>query len=139
MPLTPNGKVDRRALPRGRGGGHRERAFGPPETETERRLAAIFAGVLGLERVGRDDNFFDLGGNSLLITRLLVRIRAEFHRELPATEIFQSPRVAMVARKLDGAGGARWRSTSSGRRHSTRRFARLGPSARNKAPLRACC
>ncbi|ATE59265.1 hypothetical protein CCZ27_04240 [Thauera sinica] len=77
FPLTPNGKLDRRALPAPEGGAFVQRAYEAPEGETEEKLAAIWAELLKLERVGRHDNFFDLGGHSLLVVRLVERMRSQ--------------------------------------------------------------
>ena len=78
LPLTPNGKIDRRALPAPEPGADTLRAHVPPEGEYEIRLAAIWAELLGLERVGRDDRFFEVGGNSLVITRLGFAVKEAF-------------------------------------------------------------
>jgi acyl carrier protein len=107
FPLTPNGKVDRRALPAPepvRMGG--EEACTEPRTATERRLADIWAEVLRLERVFVDDNFFDLGGHSLLATQLATRVREAFSITLPLQRIFEAPTVAALAEVVDAAGDA---------------------------------
>ncbi|MGY3453936.1 amino acid adenylation domain-containing protein [Bradyrhizobium sp. USDA 4353] len=75
LPLTPNGKVDRRALPAPDDGALPRRIYEAPEGEIERELAAIWSELLGIERVGRNDHFFELGGQSLLIVRLLDRLQ----------------------------------------------------------------
>ncbi|MGI5378895.1 amino acid adenylation domain-containing protein [Streptomyces sp. CA-251387] len=98
LPVTRNGKVDRKALPApdfaarttGRG----------PRTAAEERLCRLFAEVLDLERVGSEDNFFELGGDSGLAMRLAGRIREEFDAELPIRQFFGSPTPAGVARLL---------------------------------------
>ncbi|WP_309505904.1 non-ribosomal peptide synthetase, partial [Streptomyces pyxinae] len=92
LPLTVNGKLDRAALPEpGRAG---TAAHRPPRTEPERVLAALFAEVLGVDRVGLDDDFFDLGGHSLRVIRLIWRIRERLGAEIPIRVVFQSPTVA---------------------------------------------
>ena len=77
MPLTPNGKLDRRALPAPEGGAYLRRGYEEPLGERERKLARIWAEALKLDRVGRNDNFFELGGHSLLAVRLVERMRRE--------------------------------------------------------------
>ncbi|WP_371669343.1 amino acid adenylation domain-containing protein [Streptomyces sp. NBC_00289] len=106
FPLTPAGKIDRKALPpldftRSRTSGR------APETEHERALAALFGDVLGTDGVGADDSFFDLGGNSLLATRLVSRIRAELGAELPIRAVFEDRTAAALALRLAGADQAR--------------------------------
>src|SRR6185295_17009881 len=90
FPLSPNGKLDRRALPRPEearvGGGTAE--GGAPRTPTEELLATIWCGLLGLAEIGREQSFFDLGGHSLLATRLAVRVRALFEVELALPTLF---------------------------------------------------
>jgi amino acid adenylation domain-containing protein len=104
LPLTPNGKVDRRALPAPavRTGG------AAPRTEVEAALVGIWSQVLGVEGVGVHDNFFDLGGHSLSVTRVVSRIRAEFDVDLPMHAVFESPDVAALAAVVERmrAGGA---------------------------------
>jgi amino acid adenylation domain-containing protein len=101
LPLTANGKLDRKALPAPTGEAFAARGYEPPLGETEERLARIFADSLGLERVGRHDNFFDLGGHSLLGIRLMLEIGRAFGKTLPVGVLFSAPTVAGLARDLD--------------------------------------
>ncbi|WP_190127169.1 non-ribosomal peptide synthetase, partial [Streptomyces inusitatus] len=103
LPVTVNGKLDRAALPApdfaaqtgGRG----------PATPVEEVLCGLFAEVLGLDRVGAETSFFDLGGDSLLAMRLIARTRAVLDTELSIRELFGSPTVAALARAIDSARG----------------------------------
>ncbi|MFL5997086.1 MAG: amino acid adenylation domain-containing protein, partial [Streptomyces sp.] len=100
LPLTPNGKLDRAALPVPEFAGQEYRA---PRTETEETLARLYADVLGLEKVGIDDDFFALGGHSLLAARLGSRIRDRFQAPLPMRALFQAPTVAELAGHVEQA------------------------------------
>ncbi|WP_084598963.1 non-ribosomal peptide synthetase [Actinoplanes subtropicus] len=98
LPITANSKVDRRALPAPDLAGHASAKA--PESETEKVLCALYAEILGLERVGVDDAFHDLGGSSALAMRLIARIREELGADLPIRQLFSSPTPAGVARAL---------------------------------------
>jgi amino acid adenylation domain-containing protein len=113
LPRTPNGKVDRRALlaedPWRAAGGAPAADGGELHTALERQLAAVWREVLGVERVGPHDSFFDLGGHSLLAIRLLDQVRRRFGRELPVVALFQAPTVERLARLLtEGSGDLPW-------------------------------
>ena len=104
IPATTSGKIDRRALP-DPDWGHLPVGgeFVAPRTESEKQLAAVWSEVLGAQRVGIHDNFFDLGGNSLLALRLVSRIRSVFSVDLPLVTLFAAPTVAELAQRLDAA------------------------------------
>ncbi len=104
LPLTPTGKLDRRALPAPDAPAADDGA--EPRTELERAVAAVWAEVLGVPAVGTGASFFDLGGNSLLVVRAAARLEAELDRPVPALDLFQHPSVAALARHLAGAEDA---------------------------------
>ena len=98
LPLTGTGKVNRRALPDpGKSRPNLATPLVAPTTEVESKLAAIWESVLSLDRVGVDDNFFDLGGHSLAATRVVSQVIKQFQLELPLLSLFQSPTVAEMA------------------------------------------
>jgi acyl-coenzyme A synthetase/AMP-(fatty) acid ligase/acyl carrier protein len=94
LPLTPSGKVDRRALPAP--GAVRPDVANRPRTATEAALARMWAELLGLNEVGVHDNFFDLGGHSLLAAQLVARIEEAFFTTLPLRSLFEAPTVARL-------------------------------------------
>jgi len=98
LPLLPNGKIDRRALPAPKAvRPDLPEAFVAPRTDVEKLLAGAWADLLGLPQVGIHDNFFDLGGHSLLTTQLISRVRDLFKVELPLRQVFQQPTIAALA------------------------------------------
>jgi amino acid adenylation domain-containing protein len=109
LPLTPSGKIDRRALPAPRDSEREGAAYTAPRTPAEEVLAGIFAAVLGTERVGARDDFFALGGHSLLATRVMARVRDAFGIDLPLRVLFEASTVQALAERVDalvrGGGG----------------------------------
>jgi aspartate racemase len=106
LPLTPTGKVDRRALPDPQDATPaRDGAFVAPRDPIEELLATIWAAVLRVDRVGIHDNFFDLGGHSLLATQVISRILSTLGIELPLRTIFETPTVAGMAAWVAAANG----------------------------------
>ncbi|MFD5180173.1 amino acid adenylation domain-containing protein [Nocardia sp. NPDC058379] len=102
LPLTPVGKLDYRALPEPE---LTARAFEAPRTGTEESVAEVFADLLGADAIGRDDDFFALGGNSLLATRLAGRLGASTGVRVPARTVFEHGTVAALAAALDALVG----------------------------------
>jgi acyl carrier protein len=100
MPRTTSGKTDRRALPAPADDEGRA-PFAEPTTETERALAAVWAEVLTIDRVGADDSFFALGGHSLRAMQLVSRVRASLDVELPLRTVFEAPRLRDLAARVD--------------------------------------
>ncbi len=101
MPLTPNGKLDRRMLPAADSGRPEPAAnFIAPRTPVEIALASLWREVLGLEVAGVDDDFFRSGGHSLLATQLVSRLRETFKIELPLRALFEAPTMARLAQRL---------------------------------------
>ncbi|MFL6281661.1 MAG: amino acid adenylation domain-containing protein [Pyrinomonadaceae bacterium] len=106
LPLTPNGKLDRRRLPLPESGASRE-TYSAPRTPEEEVLCEIFAQVLGVEHVGLSDDFFEMGGHSLMATRLTSRIRALLGAEVPVRTVFEAPSVGQLIKRLRGANSDR--------------------------------
>ncbi|MBV9107799.1 MAG: amino acid adenylation domain-containing protein, partial [Gemmatimonadetes bacterium] len=101
LPMTPNGKLDRKALPAPEGDTHARRGYEAPVGETEEALAEIWAELLGVERVGRRDNFFELGGHSLLVVMLVEQMRLrELYVEVGT--LFTTPTIAELAAEVSG-------------------------------------
>jgi thioesterase domain-containing protein/acyl carrier protein len=107
FPLTPNGKVDRNALPPPNGERPQlDQGFVEPRTEIEELIAQVWREILKLDKIGIHDNFFDLGGHSLLAVRLIARLRARLGRGLALSAVFQHPTVTDMARQLASTGDA---------------------------------
>ncbi len=108
FPRTPTGKVDRRALPRPEGKRPElETSYIAPRTELEEVLCALWARLIKIDRVGVFDNFFDLGGSSLLALQAIARLRQEKLIQLPVVQLFAHPTVSELASYLEGGGKSR--------------------------------
>jgi acyl carrier protein/lauroyl/myristoyl acyltransferase len=102
LPRTPTGKINRPALPVPASLRPPLRTpFAPPRTETERELAAIWREVLHLDQIGRNDNFFDLGGDSLMMLNLVMRMEEKFQKQTPS-DFFRNPAIAPLASFWEG-------------------------------------
>ena len=102
FPLTSNGKIDRQSLPNVTSDNARPaRESVSPRTETEQALAAIWSGLLKVEHIGIDDDFFEVGGHSLLAIQLVSRVRDVFGVDLPLRNLFERPTVATLAEAID--------------------------------------
>ena len=106
LPLTANGKLDRKGLPMPEGDAYASRGYEEPEGEIETKLASIWGEVLKLDRVGRHDNFFELGGHSLLAVRMVTRLRQALNVEATIRDLFVHPVLGDLARFLEGAARA---------------------------------
>jgi amino acid adenylation domain-containing protein len=102
LPLSPNGKLLRRALPAPNADAYSAQAYAPPRDEVEEKLAAIWAELLQQKQVGRHDDFFALGGHSLLVFELFSRIERAFSRSIPIAAIFESPTIEQLATLIRG-------------------------------------
>jgi len=100
FPLTPNGKLDRKALPRPDSIPESEKSEEITLNLTEAKVAEVMCGVLGIKHIGLRDDFFELGGNSLLATQLIARLREAFRWELPLQLAFEFPTVAPTRTRL---------------------------------------
>jgi natural product biosynthesis luciferase-like monooxygenase protein len=101
MPLTPNGKVDRGALPAPDRARHATSTkYVPPASDLEQGIAGVLQELLGVDEVGRDDNFFDLGANSLMMVQASVRLRAVLRRDVSLVQMFQFPSIRSLAGML---------------------------------------
>lgn len=131
LPLTPSGKVDRRALPApDRSRPELATPYAEPRDAGERALAAAWCEVLRVDRVGADDNFFELGGNSLLAMQLMIRLQPQGEAPLPVVRLFEYPTVRALAAHLaagkGSAGGAAGGAADAAARAQRQRAALFG-------------
>jgi hypothetical protein len=101
VPLTANGKVDRNALPAPDLSDRSTQSYDPPRGEIETALAHIWQELLQVERVGRHDNFFQLGGASLLVIKSVTRVRQVLGIELPVRAVFTAPTISALAMQIE--------------------------------------
>ncbi|WP_045771402.1 phosphopantetheine-binding protein, partial [Xanthomonas albilineans] len=106
LPLTPNGKLDRKALPAPNDAAYAVRAYEAPQGAIEQAIAAIWSDLLGLETIGRHDNFFALGGHSLLAVRVASRLRQELGAEIGVAELFAHATPQRLAACVASSSGA---------------------------------
>jgi acyl carrier protein len=118
MPLTANGKLDRKALPAPDVCEQLKKQYSAPRTATETLLAGIWAEVLAVERVGVDDHFFELGGHSLIATQLVSRLRQAFNIELPLKMLFDAGTIEKLAEKIDLAVWTRKQADHASQQHA---------------------
>jgi hypothetical protein len=98
LPLTPNGKVDRQALPApGDGRPALESTYARPQTQLERTIAAVWREALGVGKIGTQDNFFDLGGHSILMAKIQTKLQEICGKEIPIIEMFRRPTISALA------------------------------------------
>jgi acyl carrier protein len=102
LPLTPNGKLDRKGLPAPESDAYGVREYEAPQGEIETQLAAIWAELLKAKNIGRRDNFFALGGHSLLVIRVVSSVRSSLGVELAIQTVFEAPSVAELAKNIEG-------------------------------------
>ncbi len=135
LPLTANGKVDRRALPEPpRTRPDLDAAYRPPEGPVEHALAAIFAELLGIDPVGADDSLFELGGHSLVATQVVTRLRERLGRDCPIAELFAHPTPAALAARLDARSAAQLAARPEDGALSARPLPPIAAGARGEAP-----
>jgi acyl carrier protein len=117
LPLSPNGKVNRRALPApDPGRPELAAAYVAPRTKVEQTITAIWKEALQLEKVGMHDNFFDLGGHSLLMAQVQKKLEGAFHTNVSLVDLFQYPNIDALARHMSQEGEllASWQDDEQG-------------------------
>ena len=133
LPLTPNGKIDAKALPQPDGNINTGVEYTAPDSETEEKLVKIWQEILEINQIGTNDNFFDIGGNSLLIMKVISKICSVFNmteEEISVMTMFKHPTIALMAKYIDGEVGS---ETSSFDKISNRIKKRNRMSARSES------
>jgi acyl carrier protein len=125
MPLTPNGKIDRKALPDPTAAAARGPAVAA-EGEIEETIAGIWREALGLAEVSVTDNFFDLGGHSLLVVQVQRRMKEKLGRDIAITDVFRFSTIRALAAHLSGSEDDRPSAASRGSARAAARLARMG-------------
>ena len=106
LPLTRHGKIDRVALPAPDAAAQRQASYVTPRNEVEQIIAGIWQNVLQVERVGREDNFFDLGGHSLAMVKVHAELRTAFSQDGPSiVELFKYPSISLLGEYFTGRNG----------------------------------
>ena len=113
MPLTPNGKINRRALPEPDGEINTGTEYAAPTNETEEKLIAIWKEILGVEQIGIDDDFFALGGHSLKAIKMVSIIHRELKVEIPIGQVFSNPTVRKLGKYIDNTEKSKYSSIKS--------------------------
>jgi tyrocidine synthetase-2 len=117
FPLTPNGKVDRKLLPYPDYNGNDSASRTAPATELEEKIIAIWEQVLGTSEIGTQDDFFDLGGHSILAVKVLTLMRKKIEPALSLRQVFENPTIEQVASKVESLSLIR-KSAQSGYDHN---------------------
>jgi len=140
LPLSPNGKVDRAALPAPPDRHARfDGTIEAPRTDTEKRIAAIWSEVLGVENLRTRDNFFDVGGHSLLVARVHERLQEAIARDIPIVALFQYPTIGSLAEYLNRLYGEDPRSSlllAQSRERASRQRSAVGQTQQRARQLR---
>jgi acyl carrier protein len=132
LPLTPNRKLDRKALPDPESAAPGPATYAPPTSELEQTIAGVWQEVLRVPRVGRDDNFFDLGGHSLLTVRVHDRLQDRVDKPLAVTDLFRFATVRALAQHLGDEGGEDAGESSGAARGRDRAAARRAAMGRRR-------
>ena len=133
MPLTPNGKVDRNALPEpGESSLEDKKSYNPPETDMERIIADIFQSVIGLKKIDVRESYFDIGANSLHLVRVQGRLKEQLNREVSIVDLFEYPTVRRLCRYLTNNDIENSGLHRADKRAQQRKLVRRRRSSRNK-------
>ena len=132
IPLTPNGKIDRKRLGSISPEVKVESTFAAPESDNEKSIAAIWREILELEKVGIDDNFFELGGNSLGFIKISMKLLETFNRDLPVVILFKYPTIRSFSQYLSGETLHRMVERSVKKQHGVSRMKNIRNKKKRK-------